>query len=360
MGTISTQSIFQSTTSERTWRSYIGSIIVHTILILLVLTVTIPVIHPVRKRSDTVTLIAPVLREYKVKTTPPRIRVTPPITVARVVPKVEPPKLPDIVRPKPVPQKPVILAAAPEIKVQAPQPLAVKPDLPAVPKPAVQTGVFQQAAELAKNMPAPQHLEVGGFGDPRGVTPSAESRPGPTLAKIGAFDAPTGGGTQGGGGHSQEGVKQSSFGSVAAGPSGTGRVQEGVKQSAFGAAGVGGAGNQVAGTVKTSGFNDSAAPQARKQAASSSPAMTPVEIISKPRPAYTQEARGLKLEGQVSLEVVFLSTGSIRVVRVLHGLGHGLDEAAQQAAQQVRFKPAMRGGVPVDTNATISITFELT
>jgi hypothetical protein len=37
-----------------------------------------------------------------------------------------------------------------------------------------------------------------------------------------------------------------------------------------------------------------------------------------------------------------------------------LDEAAQQAAMQVRFKPASKSGAPVDTNATISITFELT
>jgi len=50
----------------------------------------------------------------------------------------------------------------------------------------------------------------------------------------------------------------------------------------------------------------------------------------------------------------------IRVGRVLRGLGHGLDEAAQQAAALVRFKPATSGGVPVDTPATIRITFALT
>ena len=90
------------------------------------------------------------------------------------------------------------------------------------------------------------------------------------------------------------------------------------------------------------------------------PAMTPVEILSKPKPVYTDEARNLKLEGQVSLEVLFLSNGSMRIVRVVHGLGHGLDEAAEQAAMQVRFRPAMRGGIPVDTSATIRITFQLT
>jgi TonB family protein len=68
----------------------------------------------------------------------------------------------------------------------------------------------------------------------------------------------------------------------------------------------------------------------------------------------------LKLEGEVSLEVVFAADGSVQVVRVVRGLGHGLDESAQRAASQIRFRPSTRDGVPVDTRATIHITFELT
>jgi TonB family protein len=82
--------------------------------------------------------------------------------------------------------------------------------------------------------------------------------------------------------------------------------------------------------------------------------------LFKPKPVYTQEARDLKLEGQVSLEVIFQASGVVRVIRVLHGLGHGLDEAAEQAAQQIRFRPATRAGVPVDTAATLYITFQVT
>jgi TonB family protein len=95
-------------------------------------------------------------------------------------------------------------------------------------------------------------------------------------------------------------------------------------------------------------------------ARATSPTVTPVEILFKPKPVYSQEARNLRLEGQVELNVIFTATGSVRVMSVIHGLGHGLDEAAQQAAMQVRFKPATRDGVPVDTNATIYITFQLT
>jgi TonB family protein len=85
----------------------------------------------------------------------------------------------------------------------------------------------------------------------------------------------------------------------------------------------------------------------------------PAEILSKPIPAYTEEARKLHIEGEVLLEVVFEGSGAIRVVRVIHGLGHGLDEAAIKAAQQIRFTPAQRDGQPVDFNGVLHITFQL-
>ena len=73
-----------------------------------------------------------------------------------------------------------------------------------------------------------------------------------------------------------------------------------------------------------------------------------------------EEARKLRIEGEVLLEVVFASTGKLRVVRVVHGLGHGLDEAAIQAAEQIHFKPALRDGQPADSNAVLHILFQLT
>ena len=85
----------------------------------------------------------------------------------------------------------------------------------------------------------------------------------------------------------------------------------------------------------------------------------PVVILSKPNPAYTDEARKLRLEGDVLVEVVFLASGSVRVVRVTNGLGHGLDEAAVRAAEQIRFKPALQDGKPVDFPATVHIEFQL-
>jgi len=86
---------------------------------------------------------------------------------------------------------------------------------------------------------------------------------------------------------------------------------------------------------------------------------TDVEILSKPRPLYTEEARELRIEGEVLLEVIFTASGNIRVEHILRGLGHGLDEAATASATQIRFRPALSGGHPIDRTAIVHITFQL-
>ena len=89
------------------------------------------------------------------------------------------------------------------------------------------------------------------------------------------------------------------------------------------------------------------------------PEVNPVEILEKPHPEYTAEGRSLKIEGDVVLDVVFLANGSIQVLRVFSGLGHGLDEAAIRAAQQIKFKPAKRNGQSVDSPGRLYIEFRL-
>jgi TonB family protein len=84
-----------------------------------------------------------------------------------------------------------------------------------------------------------------------------------------------------------------------------------------------------------------------------------VEILFKPRPTYTEEARKLKIEGDVLVEVIFASSGEVKVIRVAQGLGYGLDEAVVQAAAGMRFNLAERDGVAVDSTATARITFRL-
>ncbi|HLH05285.1 MAG TPA: energy transducer TonB [Bryobacteraceae bacterium] len=333
-----------------TWRSYLTSTVVHGAILLALLLITVPAIQEVQKRRvEHITLIAPPpLPTYHPKIVP---RVTRNIETPRLIVKNEPkPKIEPI---KPIEVKPITvpkreLAAAPEIKPTVTPPHAlpdIKAEMPA-PKPPVQTGVFRNT-EQAKGAVVPKETKLGGFGDPHGVPASADSHPSQlTMAQVGSFDLPQGAGHAGGGGHGAAGgVRQGSFGAIgdpSGVPGGTGRGPGRVQTGAFGEATAGQATGPVA------------------KAKPVEPATTPVEILSKPKPRYTEEARNLKLEGQVSLDVVFQANGSVRVVRIVHGLGHGLDEAAEEAATQVRFRPATRDGVPVDSNATIRITFQLT
>jgi len=113
--------------------------------------------------------------------------------------------------------------------------------------------------------------------------------------------------------------------------------------------------------VQQTGFSDvrPSSPSPRP-APRPDPVSVPVEVIYKPAPAYTDEARSLKLEGDVLLEVQFRASGQVRVVRLVRGLGHGLDEAAMRAAEHIQFKPARSASGPVDFQTIVHITFRLT
>ena len=87
--------------------------------------------------------------------------------------------------------------------------------------------------------------------------------------------------------------------------------------------------------------------------------MKAVEILFKPNPVYTEDARRAHVEGEVLLSVIFKASGELAIVRVLSGLSYGLDDAAVRAAQQIRFKPAQRDGQAVDLPATLHIVFQL-
>jgi TonB family protein len=112
--------------------------------------------------------------------------------------------------------------------------------------------------------------------------------------------------------------------------------------------------------VKTAGFDRRAsAPAHAAGAAAATPIDRPVEIVFKPTPEYTDDARGARVEGTVTLDLEFTAGGDVRVLRVVRGLGHGLDEAAERAALRIRFKPAQSDGRAVDSRATVHITFRL-
>jgi TonB family protein len=225
--------------------------------------------------------------------------------------------------------------AAPQIKMVAG---GARPQL-------VHTGDFGGSSQKPTVNAAVEKVQTGGFGDPNGL--KGEGKPNAKLyaATAGGFDMPVGAG-QGNGSGGAKGIKgtiaSADFGNgIATGGKGDGRSNgQGVATGGFGS-------EQV---VKGGG---------PKIAQADTGAATPVEITFKPNPVYTDEARGLKLEGEVLLEVSFGANGTLHVNRVVRGLGHGLDEAAIAAANKMRFKPAMRGGQPVDSTAVVHVMFQM-
>jgi len=94
-------------------------------------------------------------------------------------------------------------------------------------------------------------------------------------------------------------------------------------------------------------------------AAPVNPSSTQAEV-SIPKPAYTDEAKELKIQGAVVLRVTFYANGQIQVLGVLRGLGHGLDEQAKRAVLQGHvIRPATVNGKPMDSTTNITITFQL-
>jgi TonB family protein len=276
--------------------------------------------------------------------------------------------------PQPLPPlpKPVFAAKvdppANALRIAAPEPRAVKVEdtpapavriaarkldplpgnsAPVIPR-AIRTNVFSSGSSGAPTLaPAPSPVETGGFGDPNGIPAQAHSGKAVNIAAGGSFDLPSGGGYGNGNG----GTRGVSGVVASAGFGGSTAINAQSRPSTPQA------------TVQASGFGDAAAaaqPGLRSHPAESGATpVLPAEIISKPMPVYTQEARSLRIEGEVLLEVVLEASGSLRVVRVVRGLWHGLDDNAVKAAERIRFKPAMKNGQPADSTVVLHIIFQL-
>ena len=251
--------------------------------------------------------------------------------------------------PAPLPKAPAKVedVTAPTVNIAAKKldPIPLN-SAPVIPKEGVKTNVFSTGSSAAPTIArAPSQVQTGGFGDPNGIPAKANQGKAVNIAASGSFDLPTGPGYGNGTGGSR-GVP----GVVASSGFGNG--------TAIGNSSV----HPSKGTVQAAGFADAdvpAAPTVRSRPAEAAVRAVPAEILSKPTPVYTQEARSLRIEGEVLLEVVLEASGGLHVVRVVHGLGHGLDDNAVKAAEQIHFKPAMRDGQPTDSTVVLHIIFQL-
>jgi TonB family protein len=265
-----------------------------------------------------------------------------PVFLAHVDP---PPNAMRIPAPQPRAAK-VEEAPAPTVNVTPRKldPLPVNPS-PVVPK-VVATNVFSTGSSATPTTARPpSQVQTGGFGDPNGVPAKANQGKAVNIAALGSFDLPSGGGYGNGSGGAKGArgvVTSTGFGNGTA----TGDNHPRASQN----------------TVQQSGFGDAdvpAPPSVRSHPAEAAAPGVPAEIISKPVPVYTQEARSLRIQGEVLLEVVLQASGNLHVLRVVRGLGHGLDDNAVKAAEQIRFKPATKNGQPADSTVVLHIIFQL-
>jgi len=297
------------------------------------------------------------------------VEIARPLTEVPVAPPPAPPKIARVKTPPPTPQPVVevklnpvqphifmtpkavqpkvqtVDAKAPdmsqvfEAKVNTPQ-----PNQPKRPKDEVKVGTMSTGNATPATVKAPiDKVQTGGFGTPDGLP--GKGNPNAHLIVNGqGLPALPGGPGYGNGTGGDKGIRgtvaSTGFGNGTANPPPSGGKRGNVQAGGFGDASV-------------------AAEAPKKKVGNDGPADTAVTILDKPRPEYTAEGRTLKLEGDVVLEVVFLTNGHVQVNRVVSGLGHGLDESASKAAQQIKFKPALREGQPVDYPARVRIEFRL-
>jgi TonB family protein len=247
-----------------------------------------------------------------------------------------------VIKPRIQPEAPV---TPPKIEI-ANKVVTLPPATPVIPKQLVKTNVFSTGnSEVPTIAKPPQQVQTGGFGDPKGVPTRSNEKEPVNIARLGGFDAPAGPGV----GNGTAGAK-GARGVVASAGFGNG-VATGDNS---------GTANTSRGTVRQAGFGDTGpAVATRTKPVETVAKMTPAEILAKPTPAYTDEAKKLRIEGEVLLEVVFESSGKLRVLRVVRGLGHGLDENAIHAAEQIRFKPAVKDGQPADSSGVLHVVFQL-
>lgn len=214
---------------------------------------------------------------------------------------------------------------------------------PERPREPVKTGLLNTGSSAQPTLKAaPEKVQTGGFGDPQGFAGGAPDAKRGNVARLGSFELPSGPG----------------YGNGTGGASG---LRGAVASAGFGNGVATQAAASPRGAVQSGGFGTvqvTPAPKSPKQA-EGAPAIQPVVILSKPNPVYTDEARKLRIEGEVLVEVVFRASGQVQTVRVVKGLGHGLDEAALHAAEQIRFKPALQEGQAVDFSAIAHIVFQL-
>jgi len=273
------------------------------------------------------------------------------ITLARKLPeppKIEPPKI----QPPPVPLPPdikPIVVPTPKVNLTPPAPKKIDP--PPAPK-VVNLAMKASAASVPNHDPNPSPVRLG-MNSP--VNPTGVHAVSPVNMNNGFNNMPPG---NTGSGKPTAVRIQGNGGPTGTNMNGTSVAVVPVKGLSSGVPGGTGTGNHGPVVVQI------APPQQQQIAVNHPPVVSAMAhqpvITYTPKPAYTAEATALHLEGSASVSVRLNANGTVQVLGLTHGLGHGLDQSALAAAQGIRFKPATdAAGQPMDFPTTVVIRFAI-
>ncbi|MGI4756801.1 MAG: energy transducer TonB [Janthinobacterium lividum] len=334
---------------QQTRSSVATSLLVNGAALLLVLLVSLTakkIIKPVT--VTTLTAPIPVKPPEEPKPLPPTPKFPkPPVVKVEVPPP--PPDVPKIEVPEPPKVQPVVTKAAPTPAPPNPAPKAVTP--PPAPHPVAIN--IAQAASVANNDPHPAAIRLGSMSNPVNNTAGPAVSP-VNLGRSGAPGMPSG--NTGLGAPSKIAINGS--GSPNGTMGGRDNGPQPVKGISLGAAGATGPTTaRPVGAIQIA--RNTPAPTIPVAQPTATPAKIAPKLLFKPRPEYTDEARQMHLEGTVYVKIHVAASGSVSVVGVQSGLGHGLDQSAVRAVQSMRFQPALQNGQPADWDGVVNIIFQL-
>ena len=334
---------------QRSKSATVASIVINVTLaaLVVILGIVIKESPAVAKEVAVLTLPPPPPPEKPVPKPPPiKIKPVPPMPVPPPKVKLPPPPpmpVPPDMKPLPTPQPKPVLAPPTPPKAVTPPPAPVKVNLgvataASVPNhdlhpSAVRLGVATNPLKTLDG-PAVSNVNLGNAGMPGMNKGNTGNGPNATAVNLGS-GSPNG--KMGGRDNAAQPVRGVALGY------GTGPV---------------GAKNYAAVKPVGLGTPPAAAPERGPMSASSISAATPPKITFKPEPVYTEDAKEHHIEGDAVVKVVFRANGSIEVIGLVRGLGHGLDDHALQVARGIRFHPALNAAAePVDFPTNVIIHF---
>jgi TonB family protein len=82
-------------------------------------------------------------------------------------------------------------------------------------------------------------------------------------------------------------------------------------------------------------------------------------LLYAPDAEFSDEARRARYQGVCIVQTIVDAQGTPQEPRVVRSIGHGLDEKALEAVRKYRFRPAMKGNIPVPVMITVEVNFRL-